>query len=595
MKFILLLPVLFIGVGLGAQNSAIKENSGVAAGFPEPVSVYCNWAAYDELSDSIRLTEALAMRELNEILRLRRQGVRVDYYLMDAFWFEPDGAYRTWRKPDWPDGPDRWLEACKANHLKPGLWFSTNCLITGTDGELLKAAPEWANSLAPDKRRYSLFEGDYFNHLMETLQLYADKGVKLFKFDFTDFGAATEEAGKKWTAGEIVNRNQQAFLQAMKKFRHRNPDVVVIAYNGFGGNQGGTVVPFPETIDTRWRWLEIFDALYCGDPRLSDVPMMNFWRSKDLYSDHMVRQYLYNGVPLARIDNFASLLGLTGTCYHRGITAWKGTVVLSYARGGWLNSYNGSLELLSDADAAWLARVQQTWMPLQQFGHTTVWGDVPGTGHPYGYRSENTEGILFTAVNPGHIEREIDLPAETVGRILFHDSGFRPAIRNNKLLLGPEQLVVIGFGKYASGQYDLGTENDVIIPTESKRLEAGVKRIDDHSAQVSVRPPRDGNLHVFFTQCNKKGVPVRSYGGTPPDGRPLDKLLTLSARQGKKTIPIRIEYGKIIWSGLSWAAGEIAAADVNPNKPVEITCTAENGESQYFKIEVYATNFLSTN
>jgi hypothetical protein len=34
---------------------------------------------YDELSDNILLTETLAMKELEEILRLRKSGVRFDY------------------------------------------------------------------------------------------------------------------------------------------------------------------------------------------------------------------------------------------------------------------------------------------------------------------------------------------------------------------------------------------------------------------------------------------------------------------------------------------------------------------------------------
>jgi len=47
-----------------------------------------------------------------------------------------------------------------------------------------------------------------------------------------------------------------------------------------------------QTVDLRW--LEAFDSLYCGDPRLSDVPAMNFWRTMDIYSDHMVRYYETN-------------------------------------------------------------------------------------------------------------------------------------------------------------------------------------------------------------------------------------------------------------------------------------------------------------
>src|SRR6266446_9314610 len=60
----------------------------------QPVAVYNNWSAYDELSDNIELTEKLAMKELDQIVRLHRAGVRIDYYLMDAFWYSTNGGYR---------------------------------------------------------------------------------------------------------------------------------------------------------------------------------------------------------------------------------------------------------------------------------------------------------------------------------------------------------------------------------------------------------------------------------------------------------------------------------------------------------------------
>ena len=63
------------------------------------------------------------MRELDELLRLKKAGVRFDYYMMDAFWFAPDGGYRTWRKPNWPNGPDAWIKKCQENGIKPGMWF----------------------------------------------------------------------------------------------------------------------------------------------------------------------------------------------------------------------------------------------------------------------------------------------------------------------------------------------------------------------------------------------------------------------------------------------------------------------------------------
>ncbi len=43
------------------------------SGPPKPVFIYNNWSSYDELSDNIPLTEELAMKELNEVLRLKKK------------------------------------------------------------------------------------------------------------------------------------------------------------------------------------------------------------------------------------------------------------------------------------------------------------------------------------------------------------------------------------------------------------------------------------------------------------------------------------------------------------------------------------------
>ena len=91
------------------------------------------------------------MRELDELLRLKKAGVRFDYYMMDAFWFAPDGGYRTWRKPNWPNGPDAWIKKCQDNGIKPGLWFRNNTLVK------IQAAPAWKDSLNANGRRHVAF------------------------------------------------------------------------------------------------------------------------------------------------------------------------------------------------------------------------------------------------------------------------------------------------------------------------------------------------------------------------------------------------------------------------------------------------------
>ena len=78
---------------------------------------------------------------------------------------------------------------------------------------------------------------------------------------------------------------------------------------------------------------------------------MNFWRSMDIYSDHMVRRYEQSFLPLERIDSTGFMLGNTGTIYYRKNHAWKGALILMMARGGWVNTVHGNLEFLSDEDA----------------------------------------------------------------------------------------------------------------------------------------------------------------------------------------------------------------------------------------------------
>src|SRR5208337_4928736 len=145
-----LLVFCLINLPGNSQTADINiERSGLSCGLQEPIAVYNNWSSYDELSDNIPLTEELAMKELANVVHLKKDGVRIDYYVMDAFWFDVDGGYRTWNKKNWPHGPDRWLNACKAAGVKPGLWFSTN-LIKAGGRPMLNVIPEWQGSVTSD-------------------------------------------------------------------------------------------------------------------------------------------------------------------------------------------------------------------------------------------------------------------------------------------------------------------------------------------------------------------------------------------------------------------------------------------------------------
>jgi hypothetical protein len=560
------------------------------AGPPKPVFIYNNWSAYDELSDNVPQTEELALRELGEIVRLKKNGVQIDYYVMDAFWFELWGGYRTWHKQHWPNGPDKWLAECKKNNIKPGMWFSTNLIATHS-GRFLEVIPEWKDSLGTDPNIMCLFDGGYLQHLADTLQMWHDKGVRLFKFDFAYFEAVTPAMKDKYTKEEIIEKNQVAFMQMLQQFRQHNPDVLITGYNGFGGDMENTYTPFNKKIDPRW--MDTFDSLYCGDPRFSDVPMMNIWRSQDNYSDHQVSAYHAYGMPVRRIDNCAFMIGKTGTCYYRGINCWKGMLILELARGGWVNVYHGNLELLNDADAKWFAKVQQLYHPLQALDSTVTFGSIPGKGKPYGFKSVAAKGTVCTVVNPSQSIAAMELPVSGFVRsmILYADGGFKPEIKGNKLVIGAEQLVVVGFDTYAGDQYDMGVDHTINIPLTIDKITTAFTVTGKNVVEAEVNPVKDKSVRIIMQQYYQNGDPCRSWPGAPPDGKKVSEVIRINVSQAGREVPSHIEYDKMIWSGLSWAVAEIRPESVDPGKPLLIKCTSDEKDELKLTAAVYAVGY----
>jgi hypothetical protein len=558
----------------------------------DPVWVYNDWSSYDELSDNIPLTEELAMKELNEIARLKKSGIHFDYYMMDAFWFDPDGGYRKWRTPNWPNGPDRWIAACKENGLIPGMWFGTNALVH------INAAPQWKDSVGTSGWSMSFFEGGFLSDFMNVLQYWYDRGIRMFKFDFVYFDAATAATQKLMTPEEIRTKNETVFREALAKFRAKNSDVVLVAFNGFGGDVESTAGPFPFKNPVDLRWLTVFDSLYSGDPRPSDVPEMNFWRSMDIYSDHMVRRYEQSGMPLERIDATSFMIGNTGTIYYRKTHAWQGMLLLEVARGGWVNTVHGNLEFLDEAKARWFAKVQKLYAPLQAKGRTKTFGGIPGDVQPYGFGSLDSNGAVYTLMNPFQSVQEIETPllsraqaALHDGRVIFRDAGFVPELTSDKIKLGPGQLAAVGFGRYASPEFDLGVQEDVHIPRSIAPLNATFGSKGQNIIEATLTPPAQGDLRIIFQQRNNEGWITRSWPGGPPNGKPVGTVLKIQAEQDGKALPIETDYDRVIWSGLSWGAGEIRHGAFSGSKPVTIRCSSDEKASMKLDARLYTVDY----
>jgi hypothetical protein len=552
-------------------GNAVAQDEPPPPALQSPISVYNNWSSYDELSDNIPLTETLAMRELDELLRLKRAGVRFDYYMMDAFWFAPEGGYRAWRTPNWPSGPDAWIAKCQANGVKPGLWFSTNTLVK------IQAAPAWKDSLNKDGTAMSFSEGGFLPDFMNVLQYWYDHGIRMFKFDFVDLNAATPGTAARLSKAEIKERNAAALREALRAFRQKNPEAVLIAFNGFGGDLDNTFTHLPFHDPTDLRWFSVFQMQYTGDPRPSDVPEANFWRSMDIYSDHMVRRFEQLGFPLERIDSTGFMVGKTGTIYYRGMHAWKGAYLLMMARAGWVNTVHGNLELIQGKDAEWMARAQSLFFELQGLGRIHTFGGIPGDSEPYGFGAVTTRGAVYVVVNPAQSVANIKLPRLVVnqpslgvGRIQFRDAGFVPKLVSNQITLGPGQMAMIAFGDYAAPTYDFGIQDDVSIPRTIVPIPASFRSTGKGSIETAVDAPSHGTLRVIIREKTPDGFIRRTWAGGPPSGENMGKVFALSAEQNGRPVSVTINYDKIVWSGMSWAVGEIDTSKLDLTKPVII-------------------------
>jgi hypothetical protein len=559
---------------------------------PDPISVYDNWSVYDELSDNVPLTQALTMSELDQVLRLRKFGARFDYYVMDAFWFDPNGAYRTWKKPNWPEGPDLWIKTCQQNGIKPGLWFSTNTLVK------INAALQWRDSLNKKGTAMSMFEGGFLPDFMDTLQYWYDHGMRMFLFDFADLTAATPKSDATMTKEEIIQRNSSALQDALANFRRKNPDVVLEAFNGFGGDMDSTYYPFPFKTPVDLRWLKVFDSLYSGDPRPGDVPEMNFWRTLEIYSDHQARRYEQVGVPLERIDSTSFMPGKTSTIYRRAMQEWKGSLILMLARGGWIDTTYGNLELLSDQDETWFTRVQSLFLHLQSEGRTKTFGGIPGEVQTYGFGALDAEGSVYVLVNPAQNVAKIQMPLLSQvqkplgqGLLLFRDAGFEPRLSGDTIELGPGQMAMVGFGKYAASTYDFGIQKDVVIPRAIRPVVAEFQSTSKGVIQATVPAPAGGDLRLIMQQYSPDGSLRRTWPTGSPNVENMGKLFLLKAEQNGKALPIHEEYNREIWAGLSWAAGEISQKDLQPGSPLTLTFQSMEKDPVTLKGQLYLVNY----
>ena len=166
-----------------------------------------------------------------------------------------------------------------------------------------------------------------------------------------------------------------------------------------------------------------------------------------------------------------------------------------------------------------------------------------------------------------------DLADPTAGRILFHDAGFEPDLTGAGITLGPEQMCVIGYGRYCNAAYELGVEADVTIPASIKPLAVTFEHSGHNQMSAELTPPPDGDVRIVMTQ-SQEGIAHRTSGGHATDTPPVSEFLRITAQQASADLPVRMEHNRRIWSGLSWVVGEISRQHIMPDKPLQIVCSS---------------------
>lgn len=537
-----------------------------------PIEIYMHASASAGHSVTSALSEALTLRDLDQIVRLKKSGLRVDYDLLDAYAVAPDGLHPFGRSAAWPDGPDAWIARCRAAGIQPGLRFSNI-------------------ALRPDGRAPLLFEAEILHVFIPTLQSWYDRGIRLFAFDGLEFMAATPETPAGRMQDEIVARNRKAFQVALAAFRAKNRGAVLFAIESDADHSDASATPpynrstlmsHPDPRDEASH-LGIFLLLSTGPPRTSTIPQVILQRAIDIETDDQVRRREQLGISLTHILSsgfIAAPADAAGPTEATRPPGWKGAFLLSVARGGWVNAISGYFDSVSGADLRWMARVQKLFFLMQEKGQMHSFGGSPSSGQPYGFAGATRGGAVYVVVNPSQNVATLTLPALArdqppgPGRVQFRDAGFSPELKGNAITLGPGQMAVVGFGAYAAPEYNFGVQKDVVIPSSIEPVDADFQLTAPGVLEAHVDPPIRGVLRIVVLEREPDGrTQSGAAAGAPAAGS--SNRFTLQVTQAGRPIPVRL--GGVESDGNSargaqppWAVAEIDVNDLTPGIPLHV-------------------------
>jgi hypothetical protein len=109
-----------------------------------------------------------------------------------------------------------------------------------------------------------------------------------------------------------------------------------------------------------------------------------------------------------------------------------------------------------------------------------------------------------------------------------------------------------------------------VIPSSITPIEADFRTMAPSTIEAAILPPAKGTLRVIMRERTLEGYIRRTWAGGPPTGTSMAKVFTIEATQNGHAVPVRRDDDRIVWSGLSWAVGEIAVKDLTSGAPVVV-------------------------
>lgn len=504
-------------------------------GLPAPIAVSIEGADPGALSASSPLSEAFALHHLDQLIRLKEAGLRVDYDLLDAYAVAPDGLHPFGRSSAWPDGANAWIARCRAAGIRPGLRFTNS-------------------ALRPDGQAPDFFEAEILHEIIPVLQSWYDRGIRLFAFDRVGLTTATPETQAGLQQDEILTRNRETFRAAVTAFRAKNRGAVVLVIEGDSdrsvasaksppGNSAPVNNSDPRDDASRFGGFLVRST---SPPRASTMPQTSLQRAIDIETDGQIRHDEEFGVSLAHIFSCGfigaptSAAGLNVSDLPSPNRGWKSAFLLSMARGGWVNALSGSFDSFQAADVRWMARVQKLFFAMQAKGQMHSFGGLPASGQPYGFAGATSRGAVYVVINPSEAVATLPLPMLVgdqppgPGRILFRDAGYSPWIQGNNITLGPGQMAAVGFGAYAAPEFNLGVQQDVVIPSSIEPVDADFETTAPGVLEAHFDPPIRGVLRIVVLQREPEGGTQTEAGAVDSSNR-----FTVEITQAGRPIPLR--------------------------------------------------------